>query len=91
MAKKIDRQRHTERYCFLYALCGSKPFQKIIKSLIKRTYPFKDVWKFKVRPGGVILKSRLKPEVGKYLIKDWEINYEKTKKRNMHIRWSSSL
>lgn len=38
-----------------------------------------------------ILKSRLKPEVGKYLIKDWDINCEKTEKRNMHIRWSSSL
>ena len=23
----------TERYCFLRALCGSKPFQEIIKSL----------------------------------------------------------
>jgi hypothetical protein len=57
---------------------------------IKCTYPFKDVWKFEVSRVG-ILKSRLKPEVVKYLIKDREINCEKTKKRNMRLRRGSSL
>ncbi len=39
MAKKINHKEHrehrdTERYCFLCALCGYKPFQEIIKSLM---------------------------------------------------------